>query len=198
MMQRFLMLRRASDIYKDLDFNEFMKNEDVVAFIGKNFVHYRDIWEIDYGKSKGNLRKIVLARHVNALAMLVCVPAWFGYRKMYAAAGGITALLCLATFLESWVKIPLPSSIFLVVNLLIATQTKGFYFDHVVRFFDRNKNTDRKTLEPLLIQKGGVSVGASLLWTVGLFAAMAAIAFSGEYFFPEPDTVTPPFFENDF
>lgn len=192
------MLRPTTNPYDDFDFSVFMKNNDIATFIGKNYEYYQKLWEKDSQKSKGNPRKIILAKHINALAMLVSAPAWFGYRKMHTTAASISALFCLATFLESWIKIPIPSPIFLVVQLFIGAQTKGIYFDHVVRFFDRNKNTDRKTLEQLMVQKGGVSTGASLLWAFGFFVAIAAIAFSGEYFFPEPGSTETLFFEKDF
>lgn len=169
------MARTIPPPYENLDLEIFLGLPDVQRFIGKNYEYYKNLWLGDYAKKKSVIG-VANTNHLNALAMLLNVPTWLGYRKMHAYALGFTALFCLVMVGEHFLGLRVPNGVYAILNLVVALRLKGLYFDWVVRQFYKHRDTERAVFDAFLGRQGGTSVPLAIFY--GLFFAAAVIGTS--------------------
>ena len=152
---------KTTERYRNFNFDAFINAPKVKDFIGNNYEHYRDLWTADYAKH-GKPERIMTSMHFNLLALLM-PPAWFGYRKMWVVLWSWLGLICGMTVLDEIFNADIPAASWTVANVVVAILCKGAYFDHVVKFFETNKNLPGPALERAIQRQGGTSVGMAFL-----------------------------------
>lgn len=187
-------MKNWREIEKNFDFDAFINAPTVRAFIGKNYDHYKDIWSADYAKKK-SLTGIITAWHLNWLGLLAGPVSWLAYRKMYAAAIGVTLVYCLATFVEFYLGKPFPTAAFVGVNVAVASIGKGQYFAHVMNFIEKNGTLSQAMFEQRIARDGGVSVPLAVAGFILSISAIIGCAAIGETIFGPLEGV-PPLLDN--
>ncbi len=148
---------------KTFDFDAFIDAPNTRAFIGKNYDYYKKIWSIDCIKANRDPRRM-MRMHWNWLAIFM-VPAWLGYRKMYAHAAVWTGIIALLSFCEEFFHLKLSGG-YGVGNFIFALLLKSLYFHHTVEFFEKNRHRSAQDLEALILERGGTSVMQAILATI--------------------------------
>lgn len=173
---------------KQLDVTAFLERPEVEAYIGKNYGHFKQLWQKDYTKKKAG-HKMATQWHWNTLAFLLPV-SWFAYRKMWGLVLSIAGILVFLTLLEGYAQTHWnfkPSNgPYIGLQLVLCFMSKNLYFLHVTEFFRKHKDTPSQILMPLAEKTGGVSVLYSVLGTIGFIAALIGAAIISEMIWPSP------------
>ncbi len=168
---------RAID--QNFDFDAFINAPQTRAFVGRNYDHYKKLWEIDYIKVNRNPQRM-MRMHWNWLAIFL-VPAWLGYRKMYMHVAVWIGVIALLTFLEAFYHWHLSGG-FTGANLVFALLSKSLYFHHARNFFEKNAHRGAGDLDVLIREKGGTSVPQAIVFTIVGLGAIYLATVAGETF----------------
>lgn len=162
--------------FENFDLEAFLNAPDVREFVGPGFDDFAKMWRADWAK-RGNITKVLMSMHWNPLAVLASPVTWFAYRKMYAHAFGIIAVVCGMTLLFVALHMNDSNSAFLGGMIAIALMSKSFYFTHVYHTIKKIRALPPDQQSAALKKQGGVSVGAA--WGVSILFLAALIISNG-------------------
>ena len=163
------------EYYKNFDYHTFINNPKVAAFIGKDYDYFKNLWAKDFEKTKGNALKVITSMHWTWLG-LICGPiVWYSYRKMYKTAWGILGIFVAASFAVEFFDLQNSGGGYAGAYIVLAVLAKGYYFQHVVEFFNKNADLPQDQLNDLIAKEGGTSIMAPIvIFIIGVICMCSA------------------------
>src|SRR3989339_928478 len=127
---------------------EFLDDPEVVNFIGKEYVRYRERWLRAFHKTQ-DIEKVHKVPALNILCFL-SPPVWLAYRKQYKLFAAMLGLMSVLTTFEIFAGLLIPLPIYLLLFAVVSLYVSGSYFTYTRSFFE-NLDTDDPVQRQYLI-----------------------------------------------
>ena len=143
------------------DFPAFVDSSEVVEFVGKNHVSYRESWLRSYKKTQ-DVDKITVKPSLN-MGALCAFPVWCAYRKLFLPfIFFMLAVSCIVVF-EVFSGIVVNPVFYIALVPLFGMFANGLYLKRIIRFFENIDVDDPAERITKICKAGGTTYTGAVL-----------------------------------